>query len=424
MSDLLNKKELSRAVLVKVVPKGADEHEYSVSLAELENLAKTAGAEVIATMVQQKENPDPATYIGSGKLKELSMLCIENKIDTVIFDCELQPSKIKNIEDGIGRDVMVMDRSMLILDVFALHAVSSDGKLQVELAQLKYTVPRLIGKGTQLSRLGGGIGTRGPGESKLETDKRHVQRRIESLEAELAEMNKNRAVQRASRDRSGVFKFAIAGYTNAGKSTLMNYLTQADVLVEDKLFATLDPTTRKYNLPSGTSVLLTDTVGFIRNLPHHLIKAFKSTLDEVAYSDGIIIVIDYSDENAKSQLEVTQNLITELEAGGKPVIYVFNKCDAVKSSLPGEIPDDTVFISARTGQGTEDLINKLEKIVGESKRTLKFSFPLAQSGYVSQLYKMAIVQDVVYKNDSVEVVAICDNKIAGQLKDYIVKDDE
>lgn len=422
MPELFDRTDISRAVLVTVVPKGTDENEYMTSLNELANLAQTAGAEVVSLMVQQKENPDPATYIGSGKLAELSVLCKGSDIDAVIFDCELTPSKIKNIEDGIGGDTIVLDRSMLILDVFALHAESSEGKLQVELAQLKYTVPRLFGHGKDLSRLGGGIGTRGPGETKLETDKRHVKRRIDSLEAELQEMSDNRATQRASRDRSGIFKMAIAGYTNAGKSTLMNRLTDAGVLVEDKLFATLDPTTRKYMLPSGTPVLLTDTVGFIRNLPTHLIKAFRSTLDEVVYADGIIIVIDYSDENAKSQLEVTQNLITDLGAGGKPILYVFNKCDKTEMLAPAEVSEDSVFVSAVTGYGIDEMIEKMENIVSMQKKTLTFAFPLNQSGIVNQMYSFATVLNVEYGNDSVKVTAICDSKIAGKYKDYIIGD--
>ncbi|MBQ8404384.1 MAG: GTPase HflX, partial [Clostridia bacterium] len=319
-NNIFEKDGGTRAVLVSVVPKGADEREYEVSFDELARLADTAGAEVFARLTQQKENPDVRTYIGKGKVEELAHLCEVNDIDVVIFDDELSPSQIKNLENDIGGDVRVIDRSMLILDIFALHAVSGEGKTQVELAQLKYTVPRLTGKGAEMSRLGGGIGTRGPGESKLETDRRHIKRRIAALEEDIREMAKNRATQRVQRDRTGIFKIAIAGYTNAGKSTLLNYLTGAGILAEDKLFATLDPTTRKFTLPGGDDVLLTDTVGFIRRLPHQLVNAFRSTLDEVSYADAILVVIDASDPEADAQGDVSMKLIHELGAEGKPVV--------------------------------------------------------------------------------------------------------
>ena len=421
MQNIFDKLKTAQAVLVSVVPKGADETEYEASLDELSRLCDTAGADVFATLVQQKENPDPATYIGSGKLAELKTLCEGNDVDTVIFDCELSPSQIKNIEDGLG-DVSVIDRSMLILDIFALHATSAEGKLQVELAQLKYTVPRLVGKGTALSRLGGGIGTRGPGESQLETDRRHVKRRMDALEKELDELSSNRETQRAARDRSGIFKFAIAGYTNAGKSTLLNFLTNAGILAEDKLFATLDPTTRKYVLPSGVQVLLTDTVGFIRNLPHHLITAFRSTLDEVVYADAVIIVIDASDEQSRSQLEVTQNLMSELGAGSKPTLFVFNKCDKADMHLIGTKSEDTVFISAKTGEGTEELVALMEKTVSARKKRLKFLIPHDKSGLVNIIYSNtgSNVESVEYTERGTVLVAVCDERTAGKLSEYIV----
>ena len=421
MQQIFDKTEKAVCVLVSVVPKGANESEYEASLEELARLADTAGAEVYAKMVQQKENPDPATYIGSGKLEELKTLCDGGDVNTVIFDCELSPSQIKNIEQGLGDRVSVIDRSMLILDIFALHAVSAEGKLQVELAQLKYTVPRLVGKGAEMSRLGGGIGTRGPGESQLETDRRHVKRRMDALEAQLRELESNRETQRAARDRSGLFKFAIAGYTNAGKSTLLNYLTGAGILAEDKLFATLDPTTRKYDLPSGAAVLLTDTVGFIRNLPHHLIKAFRSTLDEAVYADAILVVIDASDEDAGAQLDVTRGLIDELGAGSKPILYVCNKCDAAKIAPLGTKSDDTVFISAKTGEGVNMLIGAMEKIVAARRRKLKFVFPLDKSGLLNRLYTGAgtNVISVDYTESGAVAVAVCDEKTAGQLSEFI-----
>ena len=271
-----------RTVLVGLVKKGESIDEIDASLDELEGLLKTAGGECIARLTQSKEAPDPRTMIGSGKAAELAYLCACNDITLVVFDCELSPSQIRNLEAIVGDKVRVIDRSMLILDIFALHAVTGEGKLQVELAQLKYTAPRLMGRGTELSRLGGGIGTRGPGESQLETDRRHLQRRIKSLEDQISEIAKNRKTIRDARERSGITTVAIVGYTNAGKSTLLNHLTDAGILAEDKLFATLDPTTRKYVLPCGEEILLTDTVGFIKKLPHHLISAFHSTLEEAS----------------------------------------------------------------------------------------------------------------------------------------------
>ncbi|MBR4872710.1 MAG: GTPase HflX, partial [Clostridia bacterium] len=288
MEDKKQKISASRTVLVTLCTDNARLAETEKSLAELERLVDTAGGVVVARLIQNKDTPDVRTVIGSGKVKELKDICAANEIDLAVFDIDLSPSQIRNLEDEL--EVSVIDRSMLILDIFALHAVTGEGKLQVELAQLKYTAPRLTGKGAEMSRLGGGIGTRGPGESKLESDKRHMHRRITALEAELKVLDKNRRTMRAARDKSGIAKVAIVGYTNAGKSTLLNRLTDAGILAEDKLFATLDPTTRKFELPGGESILLTDTVGFIRNLPHHLVKAFKSTLDEAVYADVLMIL--------------------------------------------------------------------------------------------------------------------------------------
>ena len=367
-------KEAERVALVKLM---TDKNEGAAlaSLEELWRLVETAGGEVAARMIQQKEHPDPATYIGSGKVRELAELCQTAEITLVVFDCELSPSQIKNLEDSMPNDVRVIDRSMLILDIFALHASSGEGKLQVELAQLKYTVPRLIGKGAELSRQGGSgsIAARGPGETKLETDRRYIKRRIASLEQQIAEMAKNRRVQRAQRDKSGLRRITIAGYTNAGKSTLLNYLTDAGILAQDKLFATLDPTTRRFRLPSGRSVLLTDTVGFIRNLPHHFIKAFQSTLDEVRYADVIIMMMDASDSECMAQAEVTKELLAQLGAGEKPVLYVFNKCDVaekqedyVRPALDGAEREDVFFISAKTGRGVDALVERIDALVPEN----------------------------------------------------------
>ncbi len=412
--------EKREVILVAVMEKGSDSAEREASFDELERLAETAGASVFARMVQEKESPDARTYLGSGKVRELADLCKNNQISMVIFDCELSPSQIKNLENDLG-DVQVIDRSMLILDIFALHATSGEGKLQVELAQLKYTVPRLTGHGTELSRLGGGIGTRGPGETKLETDRRHVKRRMDALEDALEELAKNRAVQRSSRDRSGVFKVAIAGYTNAGKSTLLNYLTDAGILAEDKLFATLDPTTRKFELPNGEEILLTDTVGFIRNLPHHLIRAFRSTLDEVSYADALLVVVDASDPESMAQIDVTTKLMEELGASDKPVLFVYNKCDRGFASHPTTPTEQNIYISAKTGEGTEILVKRLEELSSAGKREYTFRFPADRLGLINSLYQNATVLDTEYTESGAVVRAVCDAKTSGQLAKYIEK---
>ena len=368
------KEHISKAVLVGIVTRDTNADEVEKELDELARLLDTAGGEEFARLVQNKDTPDPRTLLGSGKIWELSELCRNNGIKLAIFDAELSPSQIRNIEDDLGGDISVIDRSMLILDIFALHATTGEGKLQVELAQLRYTAPRLIGKGTELSRLGGGIGTRGPGESKLESDRRHMKRRIVALESELEELEKNRMTMRASRDKSQIPQIAIVGYTNAGKSTLLNTLTDAGILAENKLFATLDPTTRRLKLPDGRQILLTDTVGFIRNLPHQFIKAFRSTLDEVKYSDVTVVLMDASDRECTAQAKVTMELLQELKATDKPILYVFNKCDTpavdeygeayLPSAPDGVERENVLYISARTGKGVPELLDRLGELVG------------------------------------------------------------
>lgn len=416
-----------RAILVGLVTRAESPSELDASLDELEGLLKTAGGECVARLTQSKEAPDPRTMIGSGKAAELAYLCACNDITLVVFDCELSPSQIRNLEAIMGDKVRVIDRSMLILDIFALHAVSGEGKLQVELAQLKYTAPRLMGKGTELSKLGGGIGTRGPGESQLETDRRHLQRRIRALESQIDEMAKNRRTIRSARERSGIPTVAIVGYTNAGKSTLLNYLTDAGILAEDKLFATLDPTTRKYELPCGETILLTDTVGFIKKLPHHLVSAFHSTLEEAAEADILLIVIDASDGAFKEQIEVTEKLLEELGAGGKPTIYVFNKCDRgfAELALVGQsAADNVVYISALTGQGVDALVAKLEALVTDGKRKITYFIPNADAGALNTLYRVANVESVEYGVDGIVAVALADARARGLMKKYATDDIE
>ncbi len=410
-----------RTVLVTLCTDNARLHETEKSLEELVRLVDTAGGETVARLIQNKDTPDVRTVIGSGKVAELREICKNNDISLAVFDIDLSPSQIRNLEDEL-EDVSVIDRSMLILDIFALHAVTGEGKLQIELAQLKYTAPRLTGRGTEMSRLGGGIGTRGPGESKLESDKRHIRRRITALENELEILDKNRRTMRVSRDKSGIAKVAIVGYTNAGKSTLLNRLTDAGILAEDKLFATLDPTTRKFELPGGESILLTDTVGFIRNLPHHLIKAFKSTLDEAVYADALIILVDASDEEYPTQLRVTQELLAELGAAGKPTLYVFNKCDAGMACPPSSVMNTNeelhVCISAKNGEGVDRLAELLEQILNSGKTRASFIIPNSEQSALNVLYKNATVESVDYGAEGVTVIATVDQKVRGMLRKY------
>ncbi len=427
-----NTENKTKAILCVVLTPDKDEREVAVSLAELERLLDTAGGELFAQVVQARQNPDNATYLGKGKIEEIGMLCKNNDVNLVICDDELSPAQIKNMEDALeeaaGEDfgsIRVIDRSMLILDIFALHAISGEGKLQVELAQLRYSVPRLYGKGTEMSRLGGGIGTRGPGETKLEKDRRHVRRRIQALEEQLAELVKSREVRRARRDNAGVFRVAIVGYTNAGKSTLLNRLTDAGILAEDKLFATLDTTTRKFELPSGREILLTDTVGFIRNLPHHLIEAFKSTLEEAKYNDALMIVIDASDPECVSQLDVTEKLLCDLGVTDKPILYVLNKCDAA-AVLPEELTaranrDKVIPISALDGRGVSTLVEELEALAANGRKLYCLKVPSYEMGVINKLYNASMVEDVEYFDGYARVIATMDDKMAGQLRRFIVR---
>ena len=413
------------AILVGVSTRDTSAEEAERGLDELERLLDTAGGRVFARVMQNKPTIDPATVIGSGKVEEIADLCKKNGVELVIFDMELSPAQIRNLEDGIGKDIRVIDRSMLILDIFALHATTMEGKVQVELAQLKYTAPRLSGHGTEMSRLGGGIGTRGPGESQLESDRRHMQRRIRALEDQLEEMDKNRRTMRATRQRSGIPTVALVGYTNAGKSTLLNRLTDAGILAENKLFATLDPTTRQYTLPSGDKILLTDTVGFIRKLPHHLIRAFRSTLDEAALSDILLILIDASDPECGEQLECTEALLEELGAAEKPKLYVFNQCDKPEAqaafALPGKSAGqgEAVFISAKTGEGLDELLAKLTALVQGGRTRATFVIPNAKQGMLSKLYAGgASIEDIDYGPEAVTVTAVVDAPTRGALRAF------
>lgn len=409
----------SSAILVGIAERGSDLPECERSLDELERLLDTAGGKTFARVIQVKDSFDPRTCIGSGKVQEISELCKNNCIELVIFDFELTPAQIRNLENDVGDDIRVIDRSMLILDIFALHATSGEGKLQVELAQLKYSAPRLMGRGNELSRLGGGIGTRGPGESKLESDRRHMKEKVYALERRLAEMEHNRAVMRAQRDRSGLTKVALVGYTNAGKSTLLNALTGAGVLSEDKLFATLDPTTRKLELPHGESILLTDTVGFIRKLPHHLVKAFKSTLDEVVYADILLIVSDITDPEVAEHIEVTKNVIEELGASDKPIIYVYNKCDMLEDDLDTPEDENTVIVSGVSGKGIDDLLSAIEETIRRFKKKYTLLIPYSSQSALSALYDSYTVESVDYVDEGISVTVILDDRGRGMYGKYI-----
>lgn len=416
------KNTVAKVVTVGIYQQGGAE-ECERSLKELERLVETAGGNVFATLTQMKNTPEAATYIGEGKLNELAEICKNNNADKVVFDCELSPAQIKNIENVTETDVI--DRSMLILDIFALHAVTAEGKLQVELAQLKYTAPRLMGKGKDMSRLGGGIGTRGPGESKLEIDRRRLASRVAMLRHELEELEKNRLITRAQRDKSGIPKACIAGYTNAGKSTLLNLLTGAGILAEDKLFATLDPTTRKFELPSGIKMLITDTVGFIKKLPHHLVHAFKSTLEETVYCDFLIIVVDASDDECLEHIAVTDSILESLGANDKPKLYVFNKSDLATNERVYDLrllkgrDSRVVSLCAKSGEGLDELTQQLEELCRNGKTNEVFIFPYSEQGMMNILYKNAEVKNVKYIDEGVLVEACVDEKTKGTLKKYL-----
>ena len=412
--------ERQKAVLVSVMLPEMTEYEVETSLDELERLLDTAGGETALRVVQARQAPDNKTYIGKGKAQEIKQIIeTEGDITLAVFDNELSPAQINNLEDVLG--VRVIDRTMLILDIFALHAVTGEGKLQVEIACLKYTAPRIMGKGKALSRLGGGIGTRGPGESQLETDRRHLQRRLDSLYEKLKELERTSAVKRKSREKNGMKTVAIAGYTNAGKSTLLNYLTGAGVLSEDKLFATLDPTTRRLTLPDGTDVLLTDTVGFIDRLPTHLVKAFRSTLDEIRFADIVVCLIDSSEPDTERvrKRAVTESLVNELCGGERDVIWCYNKCDKIAESEL--LTPDGVCVSAATGEGVEDLLMRIKQTLDGSKKQKKYFFPHANGSELNLLFKNAEIKEKDYTPEGVEVTAVVDKEYENRFARFEAK---
>ncbi len=414
--ELISNEEKITAALLVSVDTGAYDAEASIS--ELFELVKSAGADPVLSVTQKLPKPETGTFVGSGKLKEISEICSQQEIDLLVFDSELTPTQIKNIE--AETDVRTIDRTTLILDIFAQRARSREGKLQVELAQLKYLLPRLTGKGVAMSRLGGGIGTRGPGETKLETDRRHIRRRMETLKEELADVEKHRSMLRKRREKDGVITCAIVGYTNAGKSTLMNYLTNAGVLAQDKLFATLDPTSRALKLPSGVTVMLIDTVGLVRRLPHHLVEAFRSTLEEAALSDIILNVCDASSDEARTHMKVTLDLLSSLGCGDTPVITVLNKCDLISDGTLTQEFENSVKISAKNGCGIDGLLKAIDDNLPVRVKRVKLLVPFRFAGISAEIRSKGTLISENYVSDGIEIEAVVDEALYAVVKKFEV----
>ena len=406
-------KEIVEKVILLGVDVGDDTKE---SMKELAELVDTAGAIVLDSIVQLRERIHPGTYLGKGKIEEVRERIERLDATGVVCDDELTPAQLRNLEDLL--DTKVMDRTMVILDIFAKRATTSEGKIQVELAQLKFSAARLIGLRSSLSRLGGGIGTRGPGEKKLEMDRRLIHERISQLKAELKKVESHRELIRKSRDENLAFNVAIVGYTNAGKSTLLNKLTDANILAEDKLFATLDPTTRKLKLGSGQEILVTDTVGFIRKLPHHLIEAFKSTLEEAKYANLLVHMVDASNEEASSQMLVVYDTLRSLDVVDKDIITVFNKTDLIKEGeeLPRDFHADKILkMSAKTGDGIEDLKKTIENILQNQRVYMEHIFSYKDAGKIALIRKFGEIKSEEYTDDGILIKAYIPAEIFGKV---------
>ncbi len=420
MEQTQNKKE--RAILAGLAAASMDERERSsdVSMEELAALVETAGGEVVMTLIQNRPTPEPRSFIGEGKVREMKELIEANDIELAVFDNELSPSQHRVLSEELG--IKVLDRSGLILDIFAQRARTREGQLQVELAQYRYLLPRLTGMWTHLVRqtaAGGAspIGTRGPGETQLETDRRHIRRKIQKLEEELAEVRRVRATQRRRREKNALPVVALVGYTNAGKSTLLNCLTDSDIPANDRLFDTLDTTTRRLKIDETQEVLLSDTVGFIRKLPTHLIEAFKATLEELRFADALLHVIDLSNPEWQAQAEVVDGLIRQLGAEATPCIRVFNKCDRYFGILPhGE---NTVCISARSGEGTTELLQALSALLDRGRRRVRLLIPYSSAGLLDSLNREGAVLSTEYKEDGIETEAIVPPELFGRVKAWI-----
>ena len=406
-------KEIVEKVILLGVDVGDDTKE---SMKELAELVDTAGAIVLDSIIQSRERIHPGTYLGKGKIEEVRERIERLDATGVVCDDELTPAQLRNLEDLL--DTKVMDRTMVILDIFAKRATTSEGKIQVELAQLKFSAARLIGLRSSLSRLGGGIGTRGPGEKKLEMDRRLIHERISQLKSELKKVESHRELIRKSRDENLAFNVAIVGYTNAGKSTLLNKLTDANILAEDKLFATLDPTTRKLKLGSGQEILVTDTVGFIRKLPHHLIEAFKSTLEEAKYANLLVHMVDASNEEASSQMLVVYDTLRSLDVVDKDIITVFNKTDLIKEGeeLPRDFHADKILkMSAKTGDGIEDLKKTIENILQNQRVYLEHIFSYKDAGKIALIRKFGEIKSGEYTDDGILIKAYIPAEIFGKV---------
>ena len=420
MENTSEKKE--RAILAGLSALSMDEHERSteVSMEELAALVETAGGEAVAMLIQSRPTPEPRSFLGDGKIQEMKALIESNECDLAVFDNELSPSQMRVLSEELG--VKVLDRSGLILDIFAQRARTREGQLQVELAQYKYLLPRLTGMWTHLVRqtASGGsspIGTRGPGETQLETDRRHIRRKIQKLEEELSAVRKVRSTQRRRREKNAMPVVALVGYTNAGKSTLLNQLTGSDIPANNRLFDTLDTTTRRFRLDETTEVLLSDTVGFIRKLPTHLIEAFKATLEELQYADVLLHVIDISSPEWEEQARVVDDLIRQLGAESTPCLRVYNKCDAYFGILPHG--KDVVCISARTGEGADMLVDKLSELLSRGKRQVELLLPYSAAGLMDTLNREAVLLYTEYSEEGIHVEAVVSPELFGRVKPYI-----
>lgn len=404
-----------RVLLVSV---DTGEFDAEVSLAELAELTATAGAEVVGTATQKKEAPDKATCLGSGRAQEIALQCEAEDIDLVIMDRELSPTQLRNLEEILP--CRVIDRTALILDIFAGRARSAEGRLQVELAQLQYRLPRLAGQGTALSRLGGGIGTRGPGETQLESDRRHIRRRIGAIREQLAKVESQRKLRRDRRRKDGIPTVAIVGYTNAGKSTLLNRLTDAGVLAENKLFATLDPTARALRLPDGREIMLVDTVGFVRRLPHQLVQAFHSTLEEAVGADVILNICDASSPHAAEHLQVTGDLLNELGCGDTPVLQVMNKCDLVPD-LAEQIDRRCLYISAATGASIPELLQAVALALPPDRRKVKLLLPFSKGALAEQCRREGSVEHEEYVPAGLSMTVTLGARLLNETAEYVVE---
>ena len=421
MEDILEYKVQERAVLVGLNADCFTKEQTATdeTLEELEALLETAGGFCTGKVIQNRHTPDPHSFIGEGKAQEVRMLVEATASTMVVFDNELSPGNIRALEEIIG--VTVLDRSALILDIFAQRAKTKEGRLQVELAQYKYLLPRLSGMGKSLSRQGGGIGTRGPGETKLESDKRHIRERIHRLEEELEQVRKVRGVQRERRMKNSVPVVAIVGYTNAGKSTLLNHLTDAGIPANNRLFDTLDTTSRQLTVSDNLDVILSDTVGFIAKLPHHLVNAFRATLEELEYADLLLHVIDSADPHRDEHIEVVDKLINKLAKPGTPVIQAYNKADLVsREDLP--VGKNVVHISAKQGRGMEELLKAIENALGAALHHVVVTLPYAMGGMVETLHNNAQVNNVEYTAEGIEIETLIDDILYGRLKDYVTKE--